>query len=593
MTPFRGLRRYFRFARAHVGRHLYSMWGLGLVAAAVEGFGILLFIPILTRLVSEGSAAAPGRLAAAVSDWAAGFSIEGLLALLVALFAVKGALLFAIGVYRTRVVSGAREHLRVDLFGALGQVHIREAAGQRLGGLGNLIVHEIDNAAHATDRFCAALGSATAAFALFAIAVVLNPALSAVLVLSGDATLALVRQIARARMRISRAATERSASLASIAVETMRGFKYLRATGRFPGLQGAFGRAAREARAVDDRAAVVDHLRWAIREPLLVAWIGAVFYLFVVVLRQSLGVITDGILFFYRVSIELSFLQDYWQDFAARVGSIDAYERLRVELRAAEVDEDAGAPVRFEREIALDKVGFSYGGVAVLRDVDLVVAKRQMVALVGASGSGKSTAIDLVAACLDPTTGAVRVDGVDLRCLSQREYRSRLGYVTQEPVVFSGSVARNITMEWNGPVGPEAKRRARDAAALANCLTFIEALDHGWDTELDERGARLSGGELQRIAIARELYREPELLILDEATSALDSVSERAVQQSLEGLHGQLTLLVVAHRLSTIRDADLIYVLDAGRVVERGTFDTLVSDPQGRFRELCAVQGLV
>jgi subfamily B ATP-binding cassette protein MsbA len=177
--------------------------------------------------------------------------------------------------------------------------------------------------------------------------------------------------------------------------------------------------------------------------------------------------------------------------------------------------------------------------------------------------------------------------------MQRTAYRAALGYVTQDAVVFSGSVLRNVTMRWDREPTPKEFERAREAARLANCLQVIENLEDGWETELGERGGRLSGGERQRVAIARELYQDPQLLILDEATSSLDSVSEQAVQRSLQLLHGKLTLLIVSHRLSTIRHADVVYVVEDGQVAESGTFDELAQRRDGRFRQLCEMQSLI
>ena len=593
ISAFRGFGRYVAVTRANIGGHFYSMWALGIVAAAFEGVGILLFVPILTRLASEDAAPAEGMLAGALERWAEGRSIEALLLMMVGLFTAKGLLVFVVGSYRVRVFNRSRERMRTDVFERLGRVRIRDIEAKRLGALGNLLVREIDSAGHAMDRVCAAIGSLTTATLLFVVAVVLHPPLAAVLAASGLVSLLLTRRFSRARAAISRRATSAAGRLASLSVEGMQAFKYLRATGRFPVVQRAFARAAGAARAIDDRAAVVDWTRVAIREPLLVMWIGAVFYIFVVSLRQSLGVITDGILFFYRVSIELMWFQDYWHDAASSIGSIDAYERLRSELDRAAEPEDHGTPFRFDESIRLERVAFRYGAKHVVRGLDLTIEKRQTVAIVGTSGAGKSTLLDLIAGCVEPDEGAVMIDDADLRAIRGLEYRAALGYVTQESVVFSGSVARNVTMRWDRDLDDSTLERAREAARLANCLELIEGLEDGWDSELGERGHRRSGGERQRIAIARELYREPELLILDEATSALDSVSERAVQRSLELLHGRLTVLIVAHRLSTIRHASVIHVLEGGRIVESGKFDELVNRDGGRFRALCQMQSLV
>ena len=228
-----------------------------------------------------------------------------------------------------------------------------------------------------------------------------------------------------------------------------------------------------------------------------------------------------------------------------------------------------------------------------LAHVDLSIPKQRTIAVVGASGAGKSTLIDLVAGCLEPTRGCVRIDGRDLRSLNRSIYRQGIGYVTQESVIFSGSVLRNVTMQWSDECGSKELARAREAARLANCLEVIEGFPDGWQTEVGEGGTRLSGGERQRVALARELYGNPRLLILDEATSALDSAAEATVQRSLEGMHGQVTMLIVAHRLSTIRHADVVYVLEDGGICESGSFDELAARPNGRFRELCEMQSLV
>jgi ATP-binding cassette subfamily B protein len=224
--------------------------------------------------------------------------------------------------------------------------------------------------------------------------------------------------------------------------------------------------------------------------------------------------------------------------------------------------------------VSFEAVSFAYGeGRPVLRDIDLTIAPGQTVALVGPSGCGKTTLVSLLERLHAPTAGRIVVDGVDVRDCTQRSLRSQIGTVMQDVHLFNDTILANITYGT-----PDATREQAEAAArAANAHEFIEKLPEGYDTVVGERGAGLSGGQKQRIAIARALLKDPPILILDEATSALDTDSEALVQQALRHLTRGRTTLVVAHRLSTVVDADRIVVLRGGRIEASGTHAQLMA----------------
>ena len=230
--------------------------------------------------------------------------------------------------------------------------------------------------------------------------------------------------------------------------------------------------------------------------------------------------------------------------------------------------------------IELRNVGFRYGNRTVTQGIDLTIAPGEMVGLVGHSGSGKSTLVNLICRFYDVTEGSIRLDGVDIRSLPVADYRRNIGLVLQEPFLFFGTIADNIAYG-----KPDATRLEIVAAArAAHAHEFILRLPQGYDSLVGERGQSLSGGERQRISIARALLIDPRILILDEATSSVDSTTEKEIQKALDNLVKGRTTIAIAHRLSTLRKADRLVVLDRGQVVEVGSHDELMAHEGAYYR---------
>ena len=281
-------------------------------------------------------------------------------------------------------------------------------------------------------------------------------------------------------------------------------------------------------------------------------------------------------------------ISDGWFRIQKGVASL---ERLEEILDAEELQNPGILPTpELQQAIAFKDVHFGYGGIPVLQGVSFEIERGQTVALVGPSGSGKTTLMHLLARFHRPDAGAILWDGQDLEEFDLTGFRTRLGLVTQESRLFNTSVAENIQL---GSTHLQTNKDALERAAKAsNSIEFIAGMEGGWEAGVGDGGNKLSGGQRQRLSIARALFKDPPVLLMDEATSSLDTESEHKVQQAIDRLMEGRTTLVIAHRLSTVRHADRIIVLDAGRVAETGTHDELMQN-QGLYRKLVDMQNIV
>lgn len=246
---------------------------------------------------------------------------------------------------------------------------------------------------------------------------------------------------------------------------------------------------------------------------------------------------------------------------------------------------DAITAKKFKERIELKDVSFAYGKRQILKEINLNIEAGQTVALVGPSGGGKSTLMDLIPRFMEPDAGKILIDGQDIRSLKMDSIRTQMGIVNQESILFNDTIYNNIAFGMPGATETEVM----NAAKIANAHEFILKTEFGYETNVGDRGLKLSGGQKQRLCIARAVLANPPIMLLDEATSALDTESEKLVQDALNKLMENRTSLVIAHRLSTIQNADKIVVLDAGKIIESGTHQELIKH-KGLYKKLIDMQ---
>ena len=409
----------------------------------------------------------------------------------------------------------------------------------------------------------------------------------------------LIGRIGRSLKRTSTLGQEQTADLLTQIEETLGGLRVVKAFNAEQKLRDRFAAAANSTRRTFNRI----NRRYFLAHPVS-EFLGTV--MIAVLLWYGGGLILsehssiDAATFIYYLVIFYSIINPFKDlskaSYSVRRGlaSLERIDRI-LNTRSNITEPAQPLPLQsFEKEVRYEHVSFAYqSGQPVLRDVSLTIPRGKMIALVGQSGSGKTTMADLLPRFYDVNEGHILIDGKDVRNVRTYDLRALMGNVNQEAILFNDTFYNNITFGVDtsqpAPFGKTWQQAVEDAARIANAHDFIMATPDGYQTAIGDRGSRLSGGQRQRISIARAILKNPPILILDEATSALDTESEQLVQQALERLMTDRTTLVVAHRLSTIRHADLICVLHEGQIVEQGKHDELLA-LNGYYRKLVEMQ---
>jgi ABC-type multidrug transport system fused ATPase/permease subunit len=585
---------YLTITRTFVGVEFGLLVFLNVVSAMVESLGILLFIPFLEQLTltSAPPSEPRGLLSSVLAKLNVG-SIAGTLGVLVVVFVVKGILVFFLVTYRETLLNRTRQRTRDQLIECYSNLDYRYALQQSSGFFGNLVVGETDRAGLAMEEFCHVVSALITASIFFVIAFFLYSSVSVFMLMGVGLSFLLLRKLSARARSYSITITSLSGRLNEFLIQTLQAFKYIKATARFAPLRSQFSAISADTRQTRNKLALVNATLMAVQEPVLVICLACIFYYSVIIQRSHIALVMVAVLFVYRCMIEMGHFNRHWQWLSSYAGALEQVWSALSEMKQRREEQAGEAGADFEEAIELRDVSYAYEQRLILEDMNIRIPKNTSIAFVGASGAGKTTLVDLLTGVLKPTRGTVNLDNKDLSTVNLFRYRESIGYVEQDTLVFDNTIANNISMRWGTPVDAGIWARIRDASRMSDCDEFLERLPEGYDTVVGERGVKLSAGQRQRLAIARELFRQPKILILDEATSSLDSQSEAYIQQSIERLRGSLTIVIISHRLSTIKNVDYIYVLEEGRIIEQGTFAELSRRQNSAFRQMCELQRVV
>ncbi len=554
------LARLLEHFRPYRGR-IAALLGVVVLQAAVPGALVFLVQRVLDQVLIQRD-----RVMLAVLPVA-----------LVGLYALNGALAFARGMLTQSVAWAVITELRHKLVAALLRQEVAWHQARPTGVLLARVTNDVHHVQYGVMGIVDAIHKPLSLLVLVGAAFAMNPRLAGLAVAVLPLVAWPIHRFGRRLRNASRAANDGHARLSGIVSEILTGIRVVQSYGGEAAVQARFDAANEAQRRLKMRTFAAQLLPSPVVE--LIAATGAGVVIWVGGGQVFRGEVQPGQLIAFLVALgllndPLKGIANAWSQAQRALAGAD---RIFAIVDREPAIADAGTVVLDARrvEARFEHVDFDYGDGPVLRDVSFAMPAGRVVALVGASGAGKSTAAGLLARLHDPTGGRILINGRDLRDYTLASLRRHVAVVGQDTFLFDDTVRANIAFGRPGEAVTEAEVVA--AAKAANAHDFIEALPRGYDTRIDELGQRLSGGQRQRISIARAILRDAPLLVLDEATSALDAESEAAVQEALDRLVRDRTVLAIAHRLSTVRDADHIVVLDEGRVVEEGTHEALMA----------------
>lgn len=566
-----------------------------LLVGVLDGFGLAMFLPLMQKVDGGAESASyeadgMGGLSFIVTGMekvGLPFTLTGVLVMMLVFFMLKGFFRFLEGYNRVMNQRYFIKRLRFSNIDLLAGYSYKAFVLSDSGRIQNTFSAEVERVVTAYRSYFSSIQFGVLVFVYIVMAFMANPQFTLMVAIGGGLTNFIYKRIYATTKKLSRELTKKNHGFQGLLIQKVAFFKYLKATGYLPlygkKLKLTILQIERHARKMGMLSSALQSLR----EPVVIAVVISVIMLQVNVMHQPLGQIVLSLLFFYRSLSFLMAVQNHWNTFLGVSGSLENMNEFARELKRDQDKQGKDKFGRFASKVSVQHVDFNYGNTPILRDVSFDINRNETVALVGESGSGKTTLMNLLAGLMLPDGGQIKLDDHAMASLDRGTFQRRIGYITQDPVIFNDTVFNNVTL-WASPT-PEHIARFYAVLKQAAIYDFVMEMPQKEASLLGNNGIMVSGGQKQRLSIARELYKQVDFLFFDEATSALDSETERAIQQNIDQLKGQYTMVMIAHRLSTVKNADKVILLSKGRIEAVGSFEEL-SERSGTFKRMVSLQ---
>lgn len=560
----------------------------------LDALGLSMFLPLLQ--MSDGSttvsSSAIGKLGFIIDFFnhiGIEFTLKVALFCLFLFFILKGLMSYFSNMYKIKVIHYFISQLRIKLINQLSVFSFNNFISADVGRIQNTLTTEVSRVTSAFTQYASIIQNMMLVIVYMGVAFLLDWKFALLTCLGGLFSNFLYANIYANTKKQSQNLTKNNSDFNGLMIQYVLNFKYLKATG----LQTNYGKklisTIKDIEKTDKKIGALGALVQATREPLMIGVVCFVILIEVYLLGGTLSSILVSLLFFYRAMSAILQVQLYYNNFLGNSGSLDNMKLFEKELVEGAEKNGKDDFLKLSTGIKLKDVSFSYGDNLILNNINLEIKKNQTIAFVGESGSGKTTLLNLVTGLIKPDKGSLYIDELSIHNINITSYQNKIGYISQDPVIFNDSIYNNVVF-WDER-NDNNKVKFNEAIKKASIDKFINTLPKKEETLLGNNGINLSGGQKQRISIARELYKDIDLLILDEATSALDSETEKEIQENIDELKGDYTIIIVAHRLSTIRKADVIYFMDNGEISNYGSFDELCKKSD-RFKKMVELQEL-
>ncbi len=584
---------YFYYFYSHLRYRIFISLTLSLFVGIMDGLGLAMFIPLL-QMVDTNSPSKGGENMGNMSFIVDIFNYFGIsltlnvvLAIIFVFFTIKGILKFSEGYARIIYEQLFIRIIRSRNISGLSNFSYNVFVNSDIGRIQNTFSGEVEKVNQAYRYYFFSFQYGIFVFVYISMAFFTNPRFAIFVAIGGFLTNLIFRRLHKLTKSISKKITIDSHTFQSLIIQKVSFFKYLKSTGLIHKYANKLLQANDKIQDSQKRAGLISAILGSVREPLTILVVVLVILIQVNYYSMSVAAIILSLLLFYRGLVSLMSTQSYWNLFLGVSGSLTNMSQFNEELKAGKEKVGTTPFKGFSDKLVLNDVSFYYEDTSILDSISLSIKKNETIAIVGESGSGKTTLLNVLTGLIKPLKGSVLIDSKDLEILNKEAFQQRIGYITQEPVIFNDTIFNNVTF-WDSPT-PENKKRLNEALEKASILDFVKDQPLQEEAMLGNNGINVSGGQKQRLSIARELYKEVDFLFMDEATSALDSETEKLIQENIEKLRGKYTIIIIAHRLSTIKDVDRIILLNKGRVQDTGTFEELLSKSTS-FRKMVDLQ---
>ncbi len=574
---------------------MYGYILVNLLVGLLDGLGLAMFIPLLG--IASGINANTGDENSDVINFivnlfdSVGINLNLVNALLfmVVVFTIKGIFYYLRNVYFIKIRVKSVSLLRLNLIKSLNELSYSGFTKLEAGRIQNTMVGELGKVIGALMSFFVYLQHIIMLATYIFLAFIANWQFAILVAIGGSLSNLFYKYINNYTKEKATLLSSKGNSFNAILIQILHNFKYLKATNHYQLFSKKLVNNIHEQEKINLGVGKISSIGESLREPFTIVIITGVIIVQTSYLGESFSSILLSLLLFYRALGHLVSMQNSWNTFLANSSGIDSFETLLSDFKHYQEPLHYQEKIEHIDDISIKNISLSFRGKKAIDNISFSIKKNSSVAFVGESGAGKTTLANIISGLQTPDDGEIIIEGKSLYKTNLNFFRNHLGYITQEAVIFNDSIFNNVTF-WQEK-SEENEEKFRKTIEKVSLSEFLNELPEKENTQLGNNGILISGGQKQRISIARELYKDVELLILDEATSALDTETERHIKNNIDLLQGQTTLIIIAHRLSTIKNVDIIYLLDKGKIIASGDFDSLIKSSE-KFRKMVELQEL-